>query len=93
MSISCSEAFWFPTGNFVIIASSTAFKVHRALLTQHTDVFDAMLTAQQQDLFEGCPCVELRETASDMIHFFNVVYDELYVFETRHFPRLTLTSS
>ncbi|KAJ6599459.1 hypothetical protein B0H10DRAFT_722708 [Mycena sp. CBHHK59/15] len=72
---------WFCDGNIVIIAGSVAFKVHRGQLRRHSEVFDDLFNIPQpkdQDLFDGCPWVEVYDCPSDVLYFLKALYDGLY---------------
>ncbi|KAJ7711892.1 hypothetical protein B0H16DRAFT_1343346 [Mycena metata] len=72
---------WFLDGNVVIIASSVAFKVHRGQLRRHSEVFDDLFSIpqpQDQDLYDGCPWVEVYDCPSDVLYFLKALYDGLY---------------
>ncbi|KAF7358926.1 BTB domain-containing protein [Mycena sanguinolenta] len=72
---------WFSDGNVVIVASSVAFKVHRGQLRRHSEVFDDLFSLPQpkdQDLYDGCPWVEVYDCPSDVLYFLKALYDGLY---------------
>ncbi|KAJ7812800.1 hypothetical protein B0H14DRAFT_3879523 [Mycena olivaceomarginata] len=72
---------WFADGNIIIIASSVAFKVHRGQLRRHSEVFDDLFSIPQpkdQDLYDGCPWVEVYDCPSDVLYFLRALYDGLY---------------
>ncbi|KAJ7738813.1 hypothetical protein B0H16DRAFT_1761155 [Mycena metata] len=72
---------WFLDGNIVIIASSVAFKVHRGQLRRHSEVFNDLFSIPQpkdQDLYDGCPWVEVYDCPSDVLYFLKALYDGLY---------------
>ncbi|KAF7354445.1 hypothetical protein MVEN_01133500 [Mycena venus] len=72
---------WFSDGNVVIIASSVAFKVHQGQLRRHSGVFDNLFNTPQpkdQNLYDGCPWVEVDDCPSDMLYFLKALYDGLY---------------
>jgi hypothetical protein len=71
---------WFADGNIIIIASSVAFKVHRGQLRRHSEVFDDLFSIPQpkdQDLYDGCPWVEVYDCPSDVLYFLRALYDGL----------------
>ncbi|KAF9561502.1 hypothetical protein CPC08DRAFT_635317 [Agrocybe pediades] len=73
--------FWFGDGNIVIIAGSAAFKVHRGQLERHSEVFSDLFSIpqpQEQELVDGCSCVELQDSPSDVFYFLSALYDGLY---------------
>ncbi|KAF9444518.1 hypothetical protein P691DRAFT_796436 [Macrolepiota fuliginosa MF-IS2] len=80
--------FWFYDGNVVIIAGPAAFKVHRGQLERHSEAFLGLFAvpqppSQEQDLVDGCPCVEFHDSPSDVFYFLSALYDGLYF----KFPR------
>ncbi|PPQ88269.1 hypothetical protein CVT25_005432 [Psilocybe cyanescens] len=73
--------FWFCDGNIVIIAGCAAFKVHRGQLARHSEVFSDLFSLpqpQEQELVDGCSCVELQDPPSDVFYFLGALYDGLY---------------
>jgi len=74
--------FWFLDGNIVIIAGTAAFKVHRGQLGRHSEVFNGLFSIPQpneQELLDGCHCVELYDCPSDVFYFLSALYDGLCV--------------
>ncbi|KAJ7431467.1 hypothetical protein B0H11DRAFT_851718 [Mycena galericulata] len=72
---------WFCDGNVVIIAASIAFKVHRGQLRRHSEVFDDLFSIPQpkdQDMYDGCPWIEVYDCPSDVLYFLKALYDGLY---------------
>lgn len=72
--------FWFADGNIVLIAASTAFKVHRGQLERHSEVFQDLFSIPQpevQDLFDGCPWVEVHDAPDDVLYLLMALYDGL----------------
>lgn len=74
--------FWFHDGNIAIIAGQAAFKVHRGQLERHSEVFLGLFALpqppmQEQDLVDGCPCVEFHDSPSDVFYFLSALYDGL----------------
>ncbi|KAF7327970.1 hypothetical protein MKEN_00377200 [Mycena kentingensis (nom. inval.)] len=72
---------WFLDGNIVLVAGSVAFKVHRGQLRRHSEVFDDLFSIPQppeQDLFDGCPWVELHDSPTDVLYFLTALYDGMY---------------
>ena len=71
---------WFWDGNIDIVAGSIRFRVHRSVLSAHSELFHDMLSipqpeskgAQAQDT---CPVVEVADTADDMRHFLLALYN------------------
>ncbi|KAJ7061885.1 hypothetical protein C8F01DRAFT_987358 [Mycena amicta] len=75
------STLWFHDGNIVLVAASVAFKVHRGQLRRHSEVFDDLFSIPQppeQDLFDGCPWVEVYDCPTDVLYFLTALYDGLY---------------
>ncbi|EMD38779.1 hypothetical protein CERSUDRAFT_151409 [Gelatoporia subvermispora B] len=73
--------FWFTDGNIVLIVGHAGFKVHRGQLERHSDVFRDLFSLPQpmdQEMVEGCQCVELYDSPSDMLYLLRALYDGLY---------------
>ncbi|EKM50332.1 uncharacterized protein PHACADRAFT_188574 [Phanerochaete carnosa HHB-10118-sp] len=73
--------FWFADGNIVIIAGPVAFKVHRGQLERHSEIFHDLFSIPQpaeQELIDGCPCVELHDPPQDVLYLLMALYDGLY---------------
>ena len=71
---------WFADGNIVIIAGFTAFKVHRGQLERHSEIFRDLFCIPQppvQEIFDGCPWVELHDTPADILYLLMALYDGL----------------
>ncbi|KAL0959012.1 hypothetical protein HGRIS_014324 [Hohenbuehelia grisea] len=76
-----SPEFWFYDGNVVLIAGSTAFKVHRGQLARHSDVFHGLFSIpqpQDEHSMDDCPCVQLHDQPSDVTCFLSALYDGFY---------------
>jgi hypothetical protein len=72
--------FWFVDGNVILISGHVAFKVHRGQLERHSEVFCDLFSLPQpatQELFEGCPCVELHDSPDDILCLLKALYDGL----------------
>lgn len=68
---------WFEDGNVVLIAQSTAFRLHRGVLSTHSEVFRDMFTVPQPataELWEGCPVVHLSDLKNDLMHMVKALY-------------------
>ena len=64
---------WLPDGNIIIVAGSenAAFRVHRSVLSQHSQVFRDLFAAPQAHVdatFEGTPVVLLEGDNPDDLH-------------------------
>lgn len=69
---------WFTDGNVILEAEETQFRVHRGVLAMHSTVFKDMFEMPQPSeglTEEGCPVVHLSDTAADVEHLLNAVYN------------------
>lgn len=62
---------WYDDGNIILQAQDTLFKVHKGILAQNSSVFQDMFSLPQPpsvdtDLVEGCPVVQLSDTAEEV---------------------------
>ncbi|RPD55357.1 hypothetical protein L227DRAFT_309405 [Lentinus tigrinus ALCF2SS1-6] len=63
-------------GNIVVIAENVAFRVHKSILAQHSEVFRDILalpSSHTSDLVDGCEVVRVSDTSEDMRHFLLVL--------------------
>ncbi|EPT05740.1 hypothetical protein FOMPIDRAFT_33876, partial [Fomitopsis schrenkii] len=70
---------WLNDGNVVIGAETTAFRVHRSVLSLHSDVLRDMFTLPPptddgQEMMEGYPVVRVSDMAADMRHMLKALY-------------------
>jgi hypothetical protein len=78
VEITHHDDLWFEDGNIVLISSDIAFRVHRGILSRHSQVFRHMLTIPQPDnspKVEDCPVVHLSDSGEDVKYFVNALYD------------------
>ncbi|TBU49274.1 hypothetical protein BD309DRAFT_996973 [Dichomitus squalens] len=73
---------WFEDGNTVVIAQNVAFRVHRTLLSRHSDTFNDLFTIPQPttldsvgDCMDGCPIVRVADSAHDFKRLLHALYD------------------
>ncbi|GBE89324.1 hypothetical protein SCP_1503320 [Sparassis crispa] len=68
--------FWFEDGSIVLIAQDIAFRVHRGVLSRHSEVFRDLLKVpgKQEEKF-GCPFVHLSDSPADLRSLLRVLYD------------------
>ncbi|KAF5340565.1 hypothetical protein D9611_007302 [Ephemerocybe angulata] len=78
-----SMEVWFSDGNIVLQAQNVQFKVHKSVLAKHSPVFADMLEmphANDEPTVDGCPVVELHDSAQDIKHMVLTLYgDKAYV--------------
>ena len=72
---------WLDDGNVVVVAQNTAFRVHKSLLSRHSDVFRDLFTIPQPpvcggvvDLYDNCPVVHVSDTSFDFRELLRVIY-------------------
>lgn len=71
---------WFDDGSVVLQAENTQFRVHRSMLSRHSEVFRDMFTMPHpagEALVEGCPLVCLpMDSAEDVKNMLTALYDK-----------------
>ncbi|KDR72648.1 hypothetical protein GALMADRAFT_228921 [Galerina marginata CBS 339.88] len=79
-----TRSFWFQSGDVVLHAENTQFRVHCKMLSHHSNVFKAMFGmpqfgfesyADDEVFVDGCPVVPLSDKAADVEHMLSVFYD------------------
>jgi hypothetical protein len=83
---------WFDDGNVVLQVESTLFRVHRSILSMHSEVFQGMFSVPQPaavdgDLVDNCPVVQLPDRAVDWTHVLKAFYSGRYVLPLNIFFR------
>ncbi|KAJ3538396.1 hypothetical protein NMY22_g5182 [Coprinellus aureogranulatus] len=74
-----SEKVWFDDGNIVIQAGSLQFKVHKGVLVKQSTVFADLFQMPHpvnEPTLDGCPIVEMHDSAEDMEHALLAVYGD-----------------
>lgn len=69
--------FWLPDGDFILRVENINFKIHRSCL-QCSEIFCDCLALPQPantDCIDGCPFVELADTANDWLITLKWIYD------------------
>ncbi|KAF7292592.1 BTB domain-containing protein [Mycena indigotica] len=72
------DELWFTDGTLVIKAGDSLFRVYGGLLAKASPVFESMLEFPQpegDELVEGCPVVELQDTAEETRCFLKALLD------------------
>jgi hypothetical protein len=74
--------YWFDDGNVILQAENTQFRVHRYLLSRHSNVFKDMFSLPQPTTDpgltpEGCPIVFLSDKVIDLECVISAIYDGL----------------
>ncbi|KZP16235.1 hypothetical protein FIBSPDRAFT_794663 [Athelia psychrophila] len=75
---------WYDDGNIILQAQDTLFKVHKGILAQNSSVFQDMFSLPQPpsvdtDLVEGCPVVQLSDTAEEVECVLQAICQREYV--------------
>ena len=72
---------WMEDGNLILIADKrTAFRVHRSVITQKSNVFADMFSfPQPPDAHEqhpsGCVVLHLPDSPEDLFYFLDAIYN------------------
>ncbi|KAM5544034.1 hypothetical protein V8D89_002220, partial [Ganoderma adspersum] len=70
---------WFDDGSVVLVAERTAFRVHASLLSRHSPplkkLFAIPRSSKGEHMMDGCPVFHLSDTAADLDHFLQLIYD------------------
>lgn len=74
------ETLYFDDGNIILIAQTTSYKVHKGILSRHSEVMRTMLQLPQpavsaDELVDGCQLVHLSDTEDDVTLMLSVFYD------------------
>lgn len=78
-AIERSEEVWLEDGNIIVQAENHQFKVHRSVLSKHSPVFADLFKVPQpstERTIEGCPVVELHDSAEDIKHVLLALYGD-----------------
>ncbi|KAH9835450.1 uncharacterized protein C8Q71DRAFT_710329 [Rhodofomes roseus] len=78
MELKHDEKVWLDDGNIVIVAQNVAFRVHRSVLSLHSEVFRDMFTIpppDDEETIDGCPAVRVSDTADGMRHMLWALYN------------------
>lgn len=72
--------FWFEDGSVILQVANTLFRVHRSLLSKHSEVFADLFSVPQPpegqtDEIEGLPTVRLYDPLEDFVTFLRAVYE------------------
>ncbi|KAL1659878.1 hypothetical protein GGF50DRAFT_64397 [Schizophyllum commune] len=80
------EELWYDDGNLILQAERTQFRVHRSILCKQSIVFkdmkEASCTSTGSITVEGCPVVELQDSAKEIRYMLQCIYDT-YVIASR----------
>ncbi|KAJ7142082.1 hypothetical protein C8R43DRAFT_1238198 [Mycena crocata] len=78
------EELWFSDGGLVVQAENSLYRVSGGILAARSSVFKDMLSFPQPPdavTVEGCPVVQLPDSAGDVTCFFRAIFDSSF-FET-----------
>lgn len=70
-------AFWFTDGNVVLVAQTTAFKVHRGVLSRHSPIFTELFIQSDPmdaELIDGAPVITLEDDPHEVSDLLDVMY-------------------
>ncbi|TRM55384.1 hypothetical protein BD626DRAFT_527591 [Schizophyllum amplum] len=79
--LSAVPDLWFDDGNIVIVAGSWSFRLRRGILAFQSSVFRDMFSlppSGSQDVYDGCPLINVSDDPNDMEHFLKAVYFPQY---------------
>ncbi|KAJ7620546.1 hypothetical protein DFH06DRAFT_1234189 [Mycena polygramma] len=74
------SGIWHNDGSVIFQAETTQFRVHWSVLSLHSGFFRDMRDLPQpldQPSLEGCPVIELHDSAEDVTHLLNALYNQL----------------
>lgn len=71
---------WKEDGNIVLAAEGRYFRVHRSVLSAHSEVFKDMFDCPypkeaEKEFVELCPAINLHDTATDVQIMLKAMYD------------------
>ncbi|KAI0652473.1 hypothetical protein C8Q79DRAFT_1005665 [Trametes meyenii] len=75
------DEFWFEDGNVVLVLESSAFRVHRGVLSRHSETFRNLFSIPQPkdvddiETLDECPVVRLQDSLHDFKHLLQAFYD------------------
>ncbi|KAG6879269.1 hypothetical protein C0992_003944 [Termitomyces sp. T32_za158] len=75
--------FWYDDGSIVLVVGDTAFRVHKSILSQHSDVFADLFTVPEPpkgelDFMDGCSVVHLQDDLKDFEQVMQAIYQPFY---------------
>jgi BTB/POZ domain len=65
-------SYYLEDGNIVVVAEGVAFRVHRSLLTRHSEIFSDMF---DMETYDGCHVVRVPDATVHMLNLLSVLYD------------------
>ena len=80
------EGIWYEDGNVILVAEHTSFRVHKSILSRHSEFFHDMFKLPQPPHPEGdeaaaadekCPTIQTSESAQDLAHFLGAMYNSI----------------
>ncbi len=80
-ALSKDPTLWLEDGSIVIVAQTTAFRVHRSILARHSEAFSSLFTLPQPadgaETFDDCLVVRVPDSAYDFRQLLLALYDGL----------------
>ena len=75
------DEFWLDDGNIVIVAQQTSFRVHKSVLSRHSNFFKDLFAVPQPSglpdcSFDNLPVVAVSDTDYDFKALLDVIYGE-----------------
>ena len=74
--------FWFYDGSIILCVQHTLFRVHKTVLSKHSEIFDGLFTLPQpsgEAVIDGCHVVQLYDDkVEDVVDLLKAVYDPSY---------------
>lgn len=71
------ESLWFEDGNLVVLSQDVSFRLHKTILSLHSEVFRDMFllpVSADTEVIDGCPVVRLTDRAEHLALFFHALY-------------------
>ena len=74
---------WFDDGNIVFIVQSVAFRLHKSILSRHSDVFSAIFAtlqvsqSEQTHSFGGVPSLRMSHTSYEFRQLIRALYGQI----------------
>lgn len=74
--------YWYDDGSIILVVGDTAFRVHKSILSQHSDVFADLFTIpeppkNESDSVDGCSVVHLQDDLKDFTEVIKAIYQPL----------------
>ncbi|KAF8064857.1 hypothetical protein FPV67DRAFT_158026 [Lyophyllum atratum] len=77
-----STEFWFSDGSIIVIVENTAFRIHKSILSRHSDVFSDLFTVPQpqtgSEKIDGVEAVRLTDDLSGFTDVIRALYEPFH---------------